>query len=300
MLMMAACAKPTSPLAPDSAARPAYAGPLYLPFSTDDQAPLLDRAGAAGKALGCRYPPYGGGTEPYDDGLLEVWPTYAGALVGFLGPDDTGGFPRSGYRLERTDGNWALLSWDVDGRTKIAIIMRDGIRDYMGQRGWGVETWAECDPAEFPAAITDALGIGVWSDRNGERVPVARVQSFPKEEDLCDYSGVKSLQLGQSARPLEYVRDARGELTKYLLVPYDGAATLPADPTDSGWHRDGRELWLSPRGEIRLPHGASQPVRRRTLASVEPPLRVRLTAEPARVDPLGRADPSVGHGDRQH
>jgi hypothetical protein len=247
LVLMASCAgraTPASPLASGSAGRPAYAGPLYIPFSTDDNATVLGRSGAAGKALECRYPPYEGGTAAYDDGLLEVGATYVRALVEFLGPDDTRGFPRSRYRLERTDGNRALLSWDVDGRTKIAIIMRDGIRDYMGHRGWGVETWAECDPAEFPAATTAALGIGVWLDRNGESVPVARVKSFPKE-GFCSYAGTKVLQIGQSG----YVRDPRHELTDYLLVPYDGAAALPEDATDSGWHRDGRELWLSRRGE---------------------------------------------------
>jgi hypothetical protein len=63
------------------------------------------------------------------------------------------------------------------------------------------------------------------------------------------FSRVAYLQVGPTTRARFYVRDAGGILTKYLLVPYDGAATLPADPTDSGWHRDGRELWLVPRGE---------------------------------------------------
>jgi hypothetical protein len=251
LVLLAGCAKrasPASPLVSGSAARPAYAGPMYVPFSIDQEAPVVNRSGAAGKALECRYPPYAGGSGVYDDGLLEVKPSYARALVNFFADGGSGRLPTRGYRVERTDGNRVLLSWDVDGYTKIAIIMKAGTWDYLGHHGWGVETWAECDPAEFPAATTDGLGFGVWLDRHGGRVPTARVQSYPRDE-WCGFSGVAYLQVGPNARARFYVRDAGGMLTKYLLVPYDGAATLPADATDSGWHRDGRELWLVPRGE---------------------------------------------------
>ena len=67
------------------------------------------------------------------------------------GPDD-------GYVVERVEGDRVLLSYDVDGLTKVAVIAADGIKDWNDDDGWGVESWGQCDPAELPAAVTDELG----------------------------------------------------------------------------------------------------------------------------------------------
>lgn len=37
--------------------------------------------------------------------------------------------------------------------------------------GWYVESWARCDLADFPDAVSEARGVQVWSDRDADRVP---------------------------------------------------------------------------------------------------------------------------------
>jgi len=109
--------------------------------------------------------------------------------------------------------------------------------------GWGVESWATCDPAELPASVTDALGIGVWEDPSGRRVPVTEVRSFQGDEH-CDWQDITFLLLGPDGDADEYVRDPSGELDELLRTTYDANAVLPDDATDTGLHRDGRRLWL--------------------------------------------------------
>jgi hypothetical protein len=61
-----------------------------------------------------------------------------------------------------------LLSYDVGGRTKVAFVVSEDVKDFNGDTGWGVETWAECDPSELPASVTDDLDIDVWEDASGD------------------------------------------------------------------------------------------------------------------------------------
>lgn len=222
-----------------------YNGPLHVPIgSTKDTASVLDRSGAAGRVLDCRYPPYGGGQGVYDDGLTDVESSYVDAAEEFIGPNNDGGtLPSTGYRVERSAGNRVLLTFDVRGRTKVAIILRNGITDYRDEVGWGVETWAACDPAEFPAATIAALDLGVWQDRGGRPAPLARVESYPGQ-GWCDYAGVTFVQTGGYPHEQVYVRDTDHQLTRYLRLAYDGDAALPPAAVDSGYHRDGRELWF--------------------------------------------------------
>lgn len=208
------------------------------------QAPVRDSPRAAREALQCEHPLYAGGTGSYDDGLSEVQSSYAAAAKQFMNPETSDGLlPRSGYHVERTTRTSVLLMFDVAGKTKAALVIRDGIRDYQHNTGWGVATWAVCDPAEYPAQTTHDLGIGVWQDQHGRRVPIARVQAFPGQ-DFCEFDGTEFFQTGGRSRPLTYVRDPRHQLTKYLRVPFDASATLPGRAIDTGLHRDGRELWF--------------------------------------------------------
>jgi hypothetical protein len=126
----------------------------------------------------------------------------------------------------------------------VAFVAADGIRDFDGDHGWGIEAWAQCDPAELPARVTDALGIEVWQDRAGRRVPVSRVQSFRGPEH-CGWQDVTFLRIGADERR-EYVRDTSGGLDDLLRSTYDGTARLPAQARATGYRRHGRELWLDP------------------------------------------------------
>jgi hypothetical protein len=206
----------------------------------------LDGAGAARRALQCRYHPYAGGRGVYDDGLLEVQSTYLRAAEAFMTPNSGAlTLPPDGYRLARHVRNRVLLAYEVRGRIKAAIILRNGITDYMQHTGWGVEAWAACDPAEYSAATIDKLGLGFWQDEHGRPAPIGQVESFPGT-GWCDESGVGFLQTGRYPRELTYVRDTDNRLTRYLRAAYDGDTSLPSAAVDSGYHRDGRELWFGP------------------------------------------------------
>src|SRR5690606_16169707 len=99
-------------------------------------------------------------------GLESVQSSAVRALQNLLGENLGSGFtPAADYRIERDDGDRVLFSYDVGGRTKVAFIAADDVRDYNGHMGWGIEAWAECDPSELPADAADALGISVWLDR---------------------------------------------------------------------------------------------------------------------------------------
>ncbi len=92
--------------------------------------------------------------------------------------------------------------------------------------------------------MTDDLGIQVWEDSSGQRAPGTRIQSFQGAEH-CDWQDITFLHLGRGSGTDEYVRDRHGELGGFLPASYDGAAPLPHNATNTGLHRDGRELWLA-------------------------------------------------------
>ena len=166
----------------------AYDGPMHLAVDHGDRATVLERSGAAGRALECRFEPYDGGSGDYTDGLETVQDDAGKALMDWL-TEEFVLLPGDGYRVEREDDGRVLLSYDVDGRTKIAVIVADDVRDWDGHEGWGVETWAQCDPAELPAPATDALGIGVWHTAGGDPVPVTTIRSAAGPEH-CDWQDI--------------------------------------------------------------------------------------------------------------
>ena len=211
---------------------------------------MRERSGAAGRALECRYRPYGGGGGNYTDGGPEsVQDSPEDALANFLGEEgDLVGLPTDGYRLERADDGRALFSYDVADKTKVALIAADGITDYDDDEGWGIETWALCDPAELPGDVAEDLGYGVWRPESVTPVPVARVRSSAGPEH-CDWEDITFLVLGPDDDALPYLRDTHGELEDLLRTTYDDSAVLPRGATDTGYRRNGRELWLVPSRE---------------------------------------------------
>ncbi|GGX09388.1 hypothetical protein GCM10010353_26010 [Streptomyces chryseus] len=82
--------------------------------------------------------------------------------------------PEYGYRVERQERDRVLYSFDVKGRTKVAVVVA---KDRPGRPGWGPETSASCDPAELPADYTDTKDYEVRNDEQGNRVPVSKVSS---------------------------------------------------------------------------------------------------------------------------
>ena len=235
LLLVAGCGPATTPSPVGSSAPPPptpYDGVLT--------------AGAEG-ALECDRQPTKQGAGDYVDGGLEsVQDTAAAALENYLVEEGwLSQLPAEGYRAEREDGDRVLLSYDVDGRTKIAFVAADGIRDFNDDVGWGIESWAQCDPSEWPPGVTDALGIGVWTDGTGARVPTAKIRSFQGAEH-CDWQDITFVVLGPERDGDQYVRDVHGELDEVLRSSYAAAVRLPDGATDTGLVRNGRRLWLAP------------------------------------------------------
>jgi hypothetical protein len=227
-----------------SAPEQVYDGPMHVATSHADDATVEERTGAAGRALECDTAPYTGGPAEYDIGLASVQESAEEALSNYFAEEYPLPAPQQGYRVERADDGRVLFSFDVAQRSKVVFIAADGVVDFDGDRGWGIETWAECDPSELPAEVTEALGIQVWHDAAGNRVPVTVVRSSQGPEH-CDWQDITFLSLGKEDAGEQYLRDTRGELARWLTTTYDDQAVLPGDATDTGYHRDGRHLWIA-------------------------------------------------------
>lgn len=215
-------------------------------------APYDGRLGAraAVGALECEgNTPYARGEHDYDDGLARVKSSAEAALNDYMresGPIFS--TPSGAYAVEREEDRRVLFSYDVDGRTKVAMVAADGVRDWNDDEGWGVRAWAQCDPSELPPEVTDDLDIGVWEDDSGRRVPITRIQSFQGAEH-CSWADITFLLLGPERRADWYVRDLGGEFRSLLRTTFSANAKLPADATDTGLGRDGRHLWIAADGE---------------------------------------------------
>lgn len=244
--MLGGCGSSTVVTSDEPVATP-YDGPMSQPQSYEDKATVLERSGAAARALECSGKPYDGGGGDYaDGGLTTVQDSAAEALEDYL--EEEGGFswlPTAGYRVEREDDDRVLFSYDVDEQTKVAFIAADGIRDYSDEVGWGIESWSQCDPAELPSDVTDDLGLGVWEDASGQRQPIARILSTRGPEH-CDWDDITFLRVGPADNADQYLRDTKDELRESLRTTFDPSAELPRTARDTGLHRDGRQLWLDP------------------------------------------------------
>jgi hypothetical protein len=205
-------------------------------------------AGAAVGALECDgKTPYERGEGVYDDGLAKVQGSAKAALDDYMAESGLSFLmPSDAYAVEREQDGRVLFSYDVDGRTKVAMFAADGVRDWDDDEGWGVRAWAQCDPSELPPGVTDDLNIGVWQDESGRRVPVTRIQSFQGAEH-CSWTDTTFLLLGREETADWYVRDISAEFSGLLSTTFSDEARLPADATDTGLRRDGRQLWIAAR-----------------------------------------------------
>jgi hypothetical protein len=233
---------------PDSPAASPYAGPMFVPVDHRDRATVMERSGAAGRALECNGKPYlGGGADYRGMDLYEIGDSAEEALANYVASFDAWSVPDRGYRVERTDQGRALLSYDVAGLTRVAIVLAEDIENYAGDTGWGVETWAQCDPSELPREVAERLGFGIWEDDDGRAVPVTQVQSWQGAEH-CDWQDITFLQLGGDRRR-QFVEDRKNEFGPDLLrTTFAADVELPADAEDTGYRREGRHLWLAADG----------------------------------------------------
>jgi hypothetical protein len=104
-----------------------------------------------------------------------------------------------------------------------------------------METYAQCDPAEFPPEVTDQLGIQVWVNQHGERVPTTVIRSSQGPAH-CDWDGATFLDLHGDT----FVRDPDGVLPpEWFSLTFDPDATLPDDANDTGYRLDRQALWVA-------------------------------------------------------
>ncbi|MEU6348563.1 hypothetical protein ABZ896_04465 [Streptomyces sp. NPDC047072] len=210
-----------------------YDGPLNVPTKElDGHSPRVLRlaSGAAGRALECRGEIYqGNGPEGWSED--DAGDTPEEGLRLHLDLFDSRA-PGSGYRVERREASRVLYSYDVDGRTKVAVVVA---KDQEGRPGWGPETSASCDPAELPASYTESHGYEIWTDRAGGRVPTSEVGSFAGD-DHCGWRRVHFLDLGDL-----YARDPEGVVT----TAYEEDVRMPAGARDTGYRYEDWELWLT-------------------------------------------------------
>lgn len=244
LLVLAACGGPAS-VSDDSPVQKPYDGPMTTTMVGDEDAPVSQRAGAAALALECAHAPRTGGGGAYDDGLASTQDSPEEALENtFTEIGYEASLPSSGYRIERRADDRVLFSYDVEGKTKVAFIVYNGVTDFNSDTGWGVESWAQCDPSEFPGHDTNDLNIGVWENAAGQRVPTSTIESFDGAAH-CDWQDVTFIRLGPDPRDPEYVRDPAMKLTDSLTGTFDRSGKLPPTAKDTGLRRAGRELWLA-------------------------------------------------------
>jgi hypothetical protein len=244
--MLSACGQ-ASDIAVESTVDRPYDGPMHVKPDYSDRATAQERSGAAGRALECDGEPYDGGSGDYfDGGLVTVQPDAREALEDHQDQAGLLTVPRDGFVVERVDDGRVLFSYDVGEKTKVAYIAADDIRDYNDEVGWGIESWASCDPAEFPAAVNKKLGIRVWHDQQGDQVPVSTITHDPGPEH-CNWQDITFLSMGEVRGGQEYLADRKGEFTGHgvLTTTYDGDAVLPHDATDTGYEYDNWHLWLA-------------------------------------------------------
>lgn len=223
---------------------PGYAGPMTLQPDFSDDATAVERAGAAGLALQCggALVADGGGGDYIDGGAEYVALSPERALEiyvrrgNFTGPDGP-------FVIERRESDRVLFSYRVEGKSKATLLARNGISDWKRNTGWGIESWGACDPTEWPADVTDGLGIQIWQ-RHGTRMSTSTISSFDGIR-FCGWENVKFVTLGEFRVGHVFIRDPDGALPDLSRMPYDPTTVLPSSAVDTGFERDGRRLWLA-------------------------------------------------------
>ncbi|WP_189186528.1 hypothetical protein [Streptomyces albiflavescens] len=219
-----------------------YSGALDVPVKEtgdDGVRAAMESSGAAGRALECDGEIYlGGGGDRWsrEDGGS----TPEEGLNAYFDMDQPE-LPDHGYRVERREKDRVLFSYDVRGRTKVAVVVA---KDQPHRPGWGPETNASCDPSELPASFTDSR-YEIWTDRDGRRVPTTEVSSSAGAEH-CDWESAHFLWLGQGKELRQYARDPHRVLgSEVLTAAYDQDARMPVGARDTGYRFHDWELWLT-------------------------------------------------------
>lgn len=194
------------------------------------------RAADAADAVECEVVgDRGNNTDGFDD--REAEGSARDALDGYV--DDLTDWPRDGYQATLQSEDRVLYTWDTAERTTLAVVVHDG--ETISGDGWYVEAWARCDWSEFPDEVTDALGVQIWADGEGRRLPTTTIESSRGPEH-CDWQTSTILTLGEDT----YWRRPVKDLADFFDIPYGEGLALPDNAVDTGYQRGGQRLWLSP------------------------------------------------------
>ncbi|MGC0327921.1 hypothetical protein RKD23_000911 [Streptomyces sp. SAI-170] len=214
-----------------------YRGPLHVParnLDEDSQRAVRIESGAAGRALECEGEIFSGGPgERWSEGDGGDTPEEGlEAYFDIEQPD----VPRHGYRVEREEGDRVLFSLDVDGRTKVAVVVA---KDRPNAPGWGPETSAACDPSELPDSYLASRPYTLWTDSTGHRLPYTEIHSYSGPSH-CDWQSADFIALADAT----YARDPDKVLPEgTLTAPYARHTTLPTDARPLGYHQTDHTLW---------------------------------------------------------
>lgn len=190
----------------------------------------------ARESLTCEGEVYAHGRVDYRSGPAQVEGTPERALDEWLVSDPVASIPPAGYR--RAGGAYDRVAFTFEDGV-VAVVLDSALRDPRGEQGWGVASWAQCDPSEMSEEASSAAGFQVWEDVAGERVPAGEVESY-RGADRCDQQDLTFLTVAGTT----YVGGESAELRDRLRATFDPDAELPARAVDSGYRREGRELWL--------------------------------------------------------
>lgn len=152
--------------------------------------------------------------------------------------------PRSGYRPLGSVGDRWVYTYDVDGDTKVVVVISPRFGRDLGL-AFAIDEMRTCDPSEYGAAVDLGPGRRAWVHAaTGELLTDIEGPSH------CDWQSARMLHVTDEQGTLarQYVRDPEGVFADVpgLLDDYAEGVQLPADAIDSGYRtQDGLELWFT-------------------------------------------------------
>jgi hypothetical protein len=229
-----------------------------------------DVPGRAREALDCPGRPWQQGSGSYDSGPEAVQDDARAAVDDWI-EQEGGLLPPVDVEETARHGREVLFTWREGASRLGSFVVHEGMDGTDGDRGWGVASYAVCDPADWPPELSDEAGFEVWANADGDRVPTSLIHSTPGPEH-CGWEAMTFLFLGADGQEGEFYGTPDPELQELLATTYAAHAPLPAAARDTGYQRDGRELWVARDGTAaylvtadgdaeRWPAPAKQPIR---------------------------------------
>lgn len=153
--------------------------------------------------------------------------------------------PRSGYHALGAIGNRFVYAYDVDGSTKVVVVISPRFSDLVGNAAFTIEEMRTCDPSEYGATVDLGPHQRTWAhEETGEiLIDIAG-------PGHCEWESARMLHLPHEDGTLDrqYLRDPLGVFIDVpgLLDSYAEGVELPADATFSGFRTaDDLELWFT-------------------------------------------------------